>query len=232
MWTINRRNRSNDDCHKLLSYSVSLLLCLLSLISSSHQLPSTPNGFVTNQHQQLLNDTNTTDSIIVENRDRLVDKRSSQSVLSQSQLAERRTIIADAVSPRRLFDFVTDPSLIITILHSLEVAYWSFPFGFMLMPVINFFRVPNKRIGKDTTSSSQSLLNNVGNSNSMRPSSMMTLNSNDLEVDGHRSRLSRRRRRRRSIISFDPLFMSYDQRVHLAQTILNHALRAAHKKYQ
>jgi len=71
--------------------------------------------------------------------------------LTGSSKADKR-IISEQVSPRRLFDFVTDPSLIITILHSLEVAYWTFPFGFLLMPVINFFRVPNKRSAKLKTS--------------------------------------------------------------------------------
>ncbi|KAI1307216.1 hypothetical protein HDE_00828 [Halotydeus destructor] len=70
------------------------------------------------------------------------------------KVAEKRTLdpqtlieegLPVSFSPRRLFDFLTDPSLIITILHSLEVAYWNLPGGFLLMPVINFFRVPNKR---------------------------------------------------------------------------------------
>jgi hypothetical protein len=51
----------------------------------------------------------------------------------------------ESLSPKRFFDFLTDPSLLITVLHSLEVAYWTFPFGFILTPVINFFRVPNRR---------------------------------------------------------------------------------------
>lgn len=57
--------------------------------------------------------------------------------------AERRQL--ESLSPKRFFDFITDPSLLITVLHSLEVAYWTFPFGFLLKPVINFFRVPNRR---------------------------------------------------------------------------------------
>ena len=55
---------------------------------------------------------------------------------------------ADAVSPRFIFDFLTDPSLVVTILHTLEVAYWTLPLGFLLMPIINFFRVPNRRNGR------------------------------------------------------------------------------------
>ena len=55
---------------------------------------------------------------------------------------------ADAVSSRGLFDFMTDPSLVVTILHTLEVAYWTLPLGFLLMPIINFFRVPNRRNGR------------------------------------------------------------------------------------
>ena len=59
----------------------------------------------------------------------------------------------EQLSPKRFFDFLTDPSLLITVLHSLEVAYWTFPFGFVLTPVINFFRVPNRR-SLDATSKS------------------------------------------------------------------------------
>lgn len=81
---------------------------------------------------------------------RLLSSLTHQLQQAAAPPADKR-VIAEAVSPRRLFDFVTDPSLIITILHSLEVAYWTFPFGFLLMPVINFFRVPNKRNGKDSS---------------------------------------------------------------------------------
>lgn len=42
-------------------------------------------------------------------------------------------------------DFLGDPALLVTILHSLEIAYWSLPFGFVLSPIINFFRIPNRR---------------------------------------------------------------------------------------
>jgi len=52
---------------------------------------------------------------------------------------------ADPFSPRFIFDFLTDPSLVVTILHTLEVAYWTLPLGFLLMPIMNFFRVPNRR---------------------------------------------------------------------------------------
>lgn len=57
----------------------------------------------------------------------------------------KRHELPAAIQPRRLFDFITDPSLLITVLHSLEVAYWTFPMGFALSPIINFFRVPNRR---------------------------------------------------------------------------------------
>lgn len=57
----------------------------------------------------------------------------------------KRHEVTIPVQPRRLFDFITDPSLLITVLHSLEVAYWTFPLGFALSPIINFFRVPNRR---------------------------------------------------------------------------------------
>ena len=54
----------------------------------------------------------------------------------------------DRASARGMFDFMTDPSLVVTILHTLEVAYWTLPMGFLLMPIINFFRVPNRRSGR------------------------------------------------------------------------------------
>lgn len=51
----------------------------------------------------------------------------------------------DAIQPRMFFDMFSDPSLIVTILYTLEVAYWTLPLGYLLMPLINFFRVPNRR---------------------------------------------------------------------------------------
>jgi hypothetical protein len=54
----------------------------------------------------------------------------------------------DVMSSRALFNFITDPSLAVTILYTLEIAYWTLPLGFLLMPIINFFRVPNRRIGR------------------------------------------------------------------------------------
>lgn len=68
-----------------------------------------------------------------------------ESSVHTSKITKRQTSAIQAISPRRLFDFITDPSLLITVLHSLEVAYWTFPLGFVLTPVINFFRVPNRR---------------------------------------------------------------------------------------
>lgn len=47
--------------------------------------------------------------------------------------------------PRLTLDFMLDPSLFVSILHSLEVAYWTLPFGFLLIPILNIFRVPNRR---------------------------------------------------------------------------------------
>lgn len=67
-----------------------------------------------------------------------------QVLVARRSEAEARNSL-EQLSPKRFFDFLTDPSLLITVLHSLEVAYWTFPFGFILTPVINFFRVPNKR---------------------------------------------------------------------------------------
>lgn len=64
-------------------------------------------------------------------------KQGLQKVGKDTSLKKRNSI--EAISPRRIFDFITDPSLIITILHSLEVAYWSFPMGFLLMPVSQLF---------------------------------------------------------------------------------------------
>lgn len=42
--------------------------------------------------------------------------------------------------------FVTDPALLVTILHSLEVAYWTLPFGVIFKPIMNLFRMPNRRM--------------------------------------------------------------------------------------
>ena len=62
-----------------------------------------------------------------------------------SSLINKLLVNQRAQSRQSPLDFLTDPSLLVTILHSLEVAYWSTPLGFVLMPIINFFRVPNKR---------------------------------------------------------------------------------------
>lgn len=52
----------------------------------------------------------------------------------------------DMIQPRSsITAFVTDPALLVTILHSLEVAYWTLPFGFIIKPIINLFRMPNRR---------------------------------------------------------------------------------------
>lgn len=52
----------------------------------------------------------------------------------------------DSIQPRSsITAFVTDPALLVTILHSLEVAYWTLPFGFIMKPIINLFRMPNRR---------------------------------------------------------------------------------------
>ena len=45
-----------------------------------------------------------------------------------------------------LIPFLTDPALLVTILHSLEIAYWTLPFGFILSPIMNLFRIPNRRM--------------------------------------------------------------------------------------
>ena len=50
--------------------------------------------------------------------------------------------------------FVTDPALLVTILHSLEVAYWTLPFGMVVKPIINLFRIPNRRMDHDVSQSS------------------------------------------------------------------------------
>lgn len=52
---------------------------------------------------------------------------------------------APKMEARSITAFVTDPALLVTILHSLEVAYWTLPFGFILTPIINLFRMPNRR---------------------------------------------------------------------------------------
>lgn len=68
-------------------------------------------------------------------------------IISESKLLQilrQYRINQPKASPRQL-DFLADPSLLVTILHSLEIAYWSLPLGFVLMPLINFFRIPNRR---------------------------------------------------------------------------------------
>lgn len=57
----------------------------------------------------------------------------------QDKIEARNTITA----------FITDPSLLVTILHSLEIAYWTLPFGFILTPIMNIFRMPNRRRNDD-----------------------------------------------------------------------------------
>ena len=82
---------------------------------------------------------------------------SKQPISTSRRVAEKKAVRSDSMpsieslSPKRFFDFLTDPSLLITVLHSLEVAYWTFPFGFILTPVINFFRVPNRRRSLEMT---------------------------------------------------------------------------------
>ena len=51
----------------------------------------------------------------------------------------------DPIEPRILLDFLADPSIFVTMLSSLEQMYMTFPFGFLLKPIVNFFRVPNRR---------------------------------------------------------------------------------------
>ncbi|KAF7491062.1 hypothetical protein SSS_08334 [Sarcoptes scabiei] len=70
----------------------------------------------------------------------------------------------DKIEPRsglsRITAFVTDPALLVTILHSLEVAYWTMPLGFLLNPLINLFRIPNRRMDLNSQSiNSKTLLN-------------------------------------------------------------------------
>ena len=55
-----------------------------------------------------------------------------------------------SIEPRSITAFVTDPALLVTILHSLEIAYWTLPFGFILTPIINLFRMPNRRTGSQS----------------------------------------------------------------------------------
>lgn len=51
----------------------------------------------------------------------------------------------DRIESRVLLDFLADPSIFVTMLSSLEQMYMTFPFGFLLKPIVNFFRVPNRR---------------------------------------------------------------------------------------
>lgn len=53
----------------------------------------------------------------------------------------------DHLEPRVLLDFIADPAVFVTMLNHLEQMYltFPFPFGILLKPIVNFFRVPNKR---------------------------------------------------------------------------------------
>ncbi len=79
---------------------------------------------------------------------------STSSMSSHSRIMKLANVLTkfgrnkDVMSSRALFNFITDPSLAVTILYTLEIAYWTLPLGFLLMPIINFFRVPNRRIGR------------------------------------------------------------------------------------
>ena len=83
-------------------------------------------------------------SLVKVQQDQLIPSISKDDISRNSISIQARQSL-ESLSPKRFFDFITDPSLLITILHSLEVAYWTFPFGFLLKPIINFFRVPNRR---------------------------------------------------------------------------------------
>lgn len=52
---------------------------------------------------------------------------------------------SDQLEGRILLDFFADPSVFVTMLSFLEQMYLTFPFGFLLKPLVNFFRVPNRR---------------------------------------------------------------------------------------
>lgn len=81
---------------------------------------------------------------------------SSSSLNLNSKLSSRSgSLNFDVASARQMglpiqeiFGFLSDPSLIVTLLYTLEIAYWTLPLGFFLTPFINFFRVPNRRNGR------------------------------------------------------------------------------------
>lgn len=54
---------------------------------------------------------------------------------------------SNELEPRILLDFITDPSVFVTMLNQLEQMYLAFPFplAIILKPFINFFRIPNRR---------------------------------------------------------------------------------------
>ena len=59
----------------------------------------------------------------------------------------------ESLEPRILLDFIADPSIFVTMLSLLEQMYLTVPFGFLLKPVVNFFRVPNRRRKRSMESS-------------------------------------------------------------------------------
>ena len=51
----------------------------------------------------------------------------------------------DQLEARLFLDFIADPSIFVTMLNSLEQMYLTLPFGWLLKPIVNFFRIPNRR---------------------------------------------------------------------------------------
>lgn len=132
---------------------LTIIMFILSSPSSTTSFPSSPTFSSLTSPLQTL-DVSSQDSPSHPTLLHLLKRRAAtQSVVPSHDVTttlqrrdqfEARTSL-EQLSPKRFFDFLTDPSLLITVLHSLEVAYWTFPFGFILTPVINFFRVPNRR---------------------------------------------------------------------------------------
>lgn len=109
-----------------MNLTTKLHCCLWALILLSHLLVITclPLNFVRKSaHSEL--------------RPKSIDMSQVLSLLSNPR--------HDKIEKRSITAFVTDPALLVTILHSLEVAYWTLPFGFILTPIINLFRMPNRR---------------------------------------------------------------------------------------
>jgi len=93
--------------------------------------------------------------------DQLGTEETNQLLIEVGKLREKLLQIfrrKDVAQRRQLLDFFADPSLVVSILHTLEVAYWTLPFGFILTPLLNLLRMPNRRSSRNRKSISRQKL--------------------------------------------------------------------------